>query len=409
MKALVTLLMLYLLSACAVSHANGGAQAIVRWNQAVLETAENEDGFLTLKGLRTASMMHLAMHEALNLAEAEDPENAAMFAAFVVAADQYPDAAAQFEGLLDATLRGELAASDEQHGRAVAEAVMASRDDDGWNAQPEYRWHPMGPGVYAEFSEHSGTPDGFIFGSGWAEARGFALTAPDQFVSPPPPAIDSDDYTQAYDEVRQLGRFQSMQRTPDQTHIALWWKDFVESSHNRLARDLVVAEDLDTAATARLFALLNAAVFDAYVSSFWNKFHYNHWRPYTAIRWAENDGNEETVADLTWNNTHRHTYAFPSYPSAHGTACAAAMTVLEETFGRGFAFDMSTPEVDIAGPFSEKLAMNPPTRSFDSFQGAARECADSRIYLGIHFRYDSDAGNALGRQVGTNVLEHLLK
>ena len=104
----------------------------------------------------------------------------------------------------------------------------------------------------------------------------------------------------------------------------------------------------------RLFALLNMSIFDAYVSSFYNKFLYNHWRPYTAIRWAEHDGNSDTEPELTWSNTHHHTYAFPSYPSAHGTACGAAMTVIADTFGDKMAFDMTTEQVDIGGPFSEK-------------------------------------------------------
>ncbi len=420
MRISVLLAALLFLSLCPVATADEGGVAIVRWNEGVLRVAEAEDGFLTLKGLRTAALMHLAMHDALNSSEArystylavddnaEQAMNVAVTAAFAIAADQYPNQIERFEALHEQTLVTSLSDADERLGKAIAEAVIESRQGDGWDGQPEYQWHPMAPGVYAEFSEHSGTPEGFIFGAGWARATGFALSSPEQFVSPPPPAIGSDEYAQAYDEVRRLGRFQSMERTPDQTHIALWWKDFVENSHNRLARDLVVREGLDAPRSARLFALLNMSIFDAYVASFANKFHYNHWRPYTAIRWAEHDGNERTVADPTWNNTHRHTYAFPSYPSAHGTACAAAMTVLSDTFGADYPFVMHTPSVDIAGPFSEKLLMEPAARSFDSFQAAARECADSRVYLGIHFRYDSDAGNALGRDVGLNVIQTLL-
>lgn len=409
MRSAVLLVLSLLAFACADSRALEGREAIVRFNSAVLETAEAEDRFLTLKGLRTVSILHLSIYEALSHSEAEVPANAALAAAFTVASTMYPDQTERFAALLEETVAGEVSAADQRLGAAIAENVIASRNSDGWDAQPEYQWHPMAPGVYAEFSDHSGTPEGFVFGSGWAMARGFALTSPDQFLVPPPPDIDSDEYAQAYDEVRRFGRFQSLERTPDQTHLALWWKDFVENSHNRLARELVVEEQLDMLSTARLFALMNTAIFDAYIASFANKFHYNHWRPYTAIRWAENDGNPQTMADPTWDNTHRHTYAFPSYPSAHGTACAAAMTVIEETFGQDYAFVMSTRRVDIAGPLSEKLAMEPPTRSFDSFQSAARECADSRVYLGIHFRYDSDAGNTLGRQVGTNILENLLQ
>jgi membrane-associated phospholipid phosphatase len=165
---------------------------------------------------------------------------------------------------------------------------------------------------------------------------------------------------------------------------------------------------LELRRAARLFALLNVSIFDGYVSSFDSKFFYNHWRPYTAIRWADKDGNPATELDAQWNNLHTHTYAFPSYPSAHGTVCAAAMTVMADTFGDARKFTMETREVDKAGPGSGKIAMSPPTRSFDSFSAAALECALSRVYLGIHFRYDSVAGNELGRNVGRYAVEKYL-
>jgi membrane-associated phospholipid phosphatase len=149
------------------------------------------------------------------------------------------------------------------------------------------------------------------------------------------------------------------------------------------------------------------SIFDAYVSSFNNKFLYNHWRPYTAIRWAANDSNPATEPEETWTNLHRHTYAFPSYPSAHGTASAAAMYAFALVFGDDYEFTMRTPTVDIAGPFSGKIEMQPATRSFNRFSDAAMECALSRVYLGIHFRYDSIAGYELGRQVGENVARRL--
>jgi hypothetical protein len=236
----------------------------------------------------------------------------------------------------------------------------------------------------------------------------FALEKSDQFRSPPPPPIQGAEYQRAYDEVKETGRFQSMARTVDQTHQALWWKDFAENSHNRLARDLVAREQLELAAAARMFALLNISIFDSYISVFDNKFFYNHWRPYTAIRWAAHDGNANTEAEETWTNTHRHTYPFPSYPSAHGTACAAAMTILADTFGTNYAFEMRTPVVDIAGPFSGKIEMHPPTRKFHSFEDAAMECAMSRVYLGIHFRYDSVEGNRLGKRIGKYISDRYL-
>lgn len=409
-------------SLAAAPAAAGGLEAdiVVEWNETVLGVAEAEDGFLTLKGLRTTAIMHLAMHDAINgvtgqyathalLARSAglDPAVAAVEAAYAVAASQYPGEEARFAALRDRRI-DRSGGGEADLGRRAASAMLASREDDGWDRQADYRWHPMAPGVYAEFHEHSGTPQGFVFGAGWAEARGFALKRPDQFRAPPPPEIDSKAYAAAFDEVKDVGRFQTLQRTPDQTHIALWWKDFAENSHNRLARDLVRKEQLGLAEAVRLFALLNMAIFDGYVSSFDNKFHYNHWRPYTAIRWAANDGNPATEADPTWDNTHRHTYAFPSYPSAHGTACAAAMTAFENVFGTAYAFTMRIPQVDIAGPMSGKMDMQPPERHFESFAAAADECGLSRVYLGIHFRYDSVAGVELGRRVGRNVVDTML-
>jgi membrane-associated phospholipid phosphatase len=378
---------------------------------------------LTLKGVRTAAMMHLAMHDALSAIRHEyapyalqadapdaDPIFAASQAAYEIALSQYPKQSVQWQMLLASTAHASGAAWQRsvELGKAAASAVLDRRKSDKWDSQAEYRFHPMGPGVYAEFREHSGTPEGFVFGAGWATVKPFALLRPDQFRVRPPPAIDSKEYATAFDEVKDVGAFASRTRTADQTHLAMWWKEFVEASHNRLARDLVVRDRLELTRAARLFALLNMSIFDGYVSSFDSKFFYNHWRPYTAIRWADKDGNPATELDAQWDNLHKHTYAFPSYPSAHGTVCGAAMTVMAATFGEKRKIWMETREVDKAGPMSGKIAMNPPTRSFESFSAAALECAMSRVYLGIHFRYDSVAGNELGRKVGGYALEKYL-
>ena len=417
-----TLVLFSILSASAAAESRN---LVVDWNKTVLSLAEAEDGFLTLKGLRAAAMAHIAMHDTLTSINGKyatyaynkrtntvDPVAAATQAGFVVIVDQYPDSRATLQALrarwLATVSEGPAKAAGISVGEDAARAILRLRNDDGWDTSAEYQWHPMAPGVYAEFHEHSGTPQGFIFGAGWGKATGFALDSPDQFRSPPPPAIDSATYTRAYVEVKDVGRFQSINRTADQTHLALWWKDFAENSHNRLARDLVIKESLGLAESARLFALVNVAIFDAYVSVFDNKFFYNHWRPYTAIRWAANDDNPNTVAEESWTNTHRHTYAFPSYPSAHGTACAAAMAAFEDVFGDNYAFTMRNPMVDIAGPYSGKIEMQPPTRDFARFSDAADECGLSRLYLGIHFRYDSIEGVKLGQKIGRNVVETLL-
>jgi hypothetical protein len=415
-----------LLAFAAPTPATPDAQVLVAWNARVLAAAEAEDRFLTLKGGRTAAMMHLAIHDAINSIERRygtyayradgkhaDPLAAATQAAYAVAMNQYPERRADWEAQRSRWLgqvdEGAAKQKGVALGNAAAAAILVRRANDGWNNEVGYRFHPMAPGVYAEFHEHSGTPQGFVFGAGWATVKPFALRSPSQFRSPPPPDIRSPAYTRAFDEVKEAGRFRSHARSADQTHLAYWWKDFAENSHNRLARRLVTDEQPDLWVSARLFALLNISIIDAYINVFDNKFHHNHWRPFTAIRWAHQDGNPATIAEPDWDNTHRHTYAFPSYPSAHGTACSAAMTVFADTFGNDRYFKMSTPQVDASGPLSEKIPMKPPVRAFDSFSAAARECALSRVYLGIHFRYDSLEGVRLGRRIGDYITSHHLR
>jgi len=407
---------------------NYDADIASEWNRKIIKTAIAEDNLLTMKGVRTASMIHTAMHDALNSIVPKysyyayhsespnaEPFTSASYAAYSVAVNQYPDKKDDFEKLLNKYIADVKDSNGKtlgkEIGKASAEAILKKRLADKWDNKADYTWHPMAPGVYAEFNEHSGTPEGFVFGAGLAVIEPFLLPSHDFYRAPPPPEINSEAYTKAFNEVKEVGRFDSKTRTADQAHLAMWWKEFGESSHNNLLRDLIKKEKTNLWDATRSFALLNMVIFDGYVNVFDNKFHYNHWRPYTAIRWAENDGNDDTKPDLEWNNLHKHTYPFPSYPSAHGTASTAAMTILANTFGQGdnYKFTMVQKEVDSAGFFSGKMKMNPPTRSFNSFSQAGLEASMSRVYLGIHFRYDSEEGNKLGAKIGNYATENFLK
>ncbi|MCW5515424.1 vanadium-dependent haloperoxidase [Muriicola sp. Z0-33] len=404
------------------------AELVGVWNKKVIDYAIAEDNLFTLKGVRTTAMMHVAMHDALNTivpkyeryaykgtASEANPIAAVSQAAYEVALSQYPDRQSELDRELAKWLKTVEEGSAKQEGirlgKATATSILGMRKGDTYNEEAEYTWHPMAPGVYAEFSEHSGTPEGFIFGAGWSRARTFMLKSSDQFRVPPPPEINSADYTKAFNEVKEVGGSTSKTRTADQAHYAMWWKEFVEISMNRLATSLVSKEQIDLWTATRSFALLNMTIYDAYVCVFDNKFFYNHWRPYTAIRWAANDGNPDTEADTTWNTLHNHTYAFPSYPSAHGSGSGSSMAVLANTLGMGddYKFTMKVPEVEISGPMSEKVKMDPPERSFNSFSEAGLEGAMSRLYLGIHFRYDSVEGNNLGVKIGEYACQNFLR
>jgi PAP2 superfamily len=140
------------------------------------------------------------------------------------------------------------------------------------------------------------------------------------------------------------------------------------------------------------------ALFDAYIAVWNSKYEYNHWRPYTAVREAASDGNADTPPDPSWDPL-RPTPPFPEYASAHAAGCAATFSVLARTFGDDVAFTMTT------------LTAPPgmPIRSFASFSEAAEECADSRVVLGWHFRYATNAGLKLGSSVAGYVLENHLR
>ncbi|HEY7193274.1 MAG TPA: vanadium-dependent haloperoxidase [Gemmatimonadales bacterium] len=167
---------------------------------------------------------------------------------------------------------------------------------------------------------------------------------------------------------------------------------------NRLTRRLVVERHLHLWNAARLFAHVDMALFDTYVAVWDSKYEYNRWRPYTAIRMADGDGNPRTTADPAWEPL-RQTPPFPEYASAHAAACAASFGVLTHEFGSDQSFSMETTT---APP-------GMPTRTFDSFDAAARECADSRVQIGFHFRYATDAGLELGHEVARHTTSHTLR
>jgi hypothetical protein len=383
---------------------------IVSWNSLAHDLAFAEDQFLTFKGQRALAMMHLAMHDALNAivpvyetyafaggSSPAHPIAATAQAAYDVLLDQYPDQGTALSAHLARWFAdvpgGALRERGIAVGHAAAAAVLARRDGDGWDL----------PGTY-DFGEGAGryqtTPpwNGFVAQPGFRSAKPFILEYPQQFRPSPPPPLRTSAYARAFREVREYGAADSPRRTEEQTAYAVWWMEFAEGSVNRLARQLVIDRKMHLWQAARLFAHIGGALYDTYIATWDAKYEYDHWRPYTAIRAAETDGNRRTTSEVNWEPL-RPTPPFPEYTSAHAAACAASFGVLEQAFGRRVSFTMETT--------TAPLGMT--TRRFDGFRAAAVECADSRVRLGWHFRYATDAGLVLGRQIARYAHNHSLR
>ena len=199
--------------------------------------------------------------------------------------------------------------------------------------------------------------------------------------------MTSATYARDYNEVKNIGGKVSAIRTADQTDIARFWFEG-PGSWNTIARTVATSRGLDARDSARVLALMNMAMADAFIEDFKIRYVYDSWRPVTAIREGDDDGNDATAGDPTWDS-HQNTPAVSDYPSTQSTFSGAAAVVLATVLGdqANFSFTSDRPFPGI-------------TRSFTSFSQAAREAADSRVYAGIHFRSACEDGLALGRKVG---------
>jgi len=384
---------------------------VLEWNEFASEVAleadsKYEDPFVHLRAL---TMLHLAMHDAANgvdqkygrfaltqTDERADPSVAAVAAAHAVLSSVYPSQ----RGLLDARLSERLANAPEsaardrgiELGKAAAEAVLAQRAADRSDATESYTPKDI-PGSY-QFVP----PLELVYRPAWRNVEPFGLARGDQFRSQPPPELESAEYATAYDEVKRYGRAKDSTRTADQTFYADWWYELSEIGWNRIARVTWEKQaEQDLWFTARLFALVNVGLMDAYIAGWDSKMHYDFWRPYTAIRAGESDQNEATIAESAWES-YCVTPPVQDYPSTHSALGAAAAKILYGVYGRDIPFTMESTSTKPAGK----------PRSLASFEQAAIENADSRVACGIHFRFATEAGLAMGEQVGDHVLDSML-
>jgi hypothetical protein len=292
-------------------------------------------------------------------------------------------------------------------GRAAGAAMLALREHDGATKDAPYtpstgpgRWRPHpnpdppDPPITTKELAPGYAP---ALLPGWGHVTPFTLLSASQFWLPGPPALTSEAYARDFNEVKRLGGRENSARTAEQTEIARFWFEGIPA-WSRIARVVAQARGLDAWDSARLLALMHLAMADGYIAGFKVRYAYDFWRPVTAIREGDADGNDATTGDLRWNSL-QNTPAIPDYPSTMSLISGAAAPVLASVLGT----DQVSFSVTSGPPFKDI------TRAYTSFSQAARESADSRVYAGIHFRTACEDGLVLGRQIGERAVSLYLQ
>jgi hypothetical protein len=386
-----------------------GGQVVVDWNNTAFEAFVATDGYGdAFMHLRAWTMMHLAIHDAVNgvkpkyasyAVQLRDRKAnvvaAAASAAHDVLVALYPNQQALLDARLADSLAGVPDGSGENRGialgAAAAEAILALRTGDGSENFGEYTFGSE-PGDY----QTQAPWNGFVYRPAWGDVTPFGLVSADQFQSEPPPALTSARYATDYNEVSAFGRSVGSARNADQTFIADYWYELADIGWNRIARNIWETRNAnDVWKTARLFALLNIALSDGYIAGWDSKFFYNLWRPQTAIQAGDTDGNPATAPDASYQNYCQITPT-TEHPSTHAVLGEAAATIIASFYGRdNIAFSMASPSAIPANA----------SRSFTRLSDAAQENAESRVMCGIHFRFSIEAGLEMGDEIGDYIFD----
>jgi hypothetical protein len=396
------------------------ADVVLDWNAIAVKTliAQGQNPFAQA---RFMAITQLAVFEAVNAIggdykpylgtvvapAAASPEAAAVAAAYTVLKTYFPldpnlDAAyaASLATIPDGTAKSGGIAT----GAAAAAQMIAARLNDGSSPPQFYQPTSTDPGVW-RLTPSCPAAGGISFQ--WQNITPFGVASDPgsqawiaRFSPGPPPEITSNRYARDYNEVKRVGDVSSSltDRPQDRADVARFYAAASPSFvFNLAARQVAAAEGGSLSSHARTFALLNMATNDSLVASFWMKYHYTLWRPETAIHEGDVDGNRKTDGDITFA-PYVLTPCFPSYPSNHGSASNSAAEVLRRAFGEG------GHEITIASAAVPDVILH-----YTSFDQITSDISDARIYGGIHFRFDQEAGADLGRAIGKYESKHNLR
>ena len=395
-------------AALSVAPLSARADAVIDWNRIMVATVGTQNPFAQA---RFSAITQLAVFEAVNACThrytpylgtvmapfGASPEAAAIVAAHDVLKFSFPASAATLDAQRDQSLA---AIADNQSkwngmivGADAATAMIEARATDGATPPQTFLPDTTDPGVWQP------TPP--AFGPGillhWQYLTPFGIATSDQFRSSPPPSLTSRRYARDYREVMTLGRVDSGDRPQSRTDVARFFAAASAAyAWNTALQQVSLAARRSLSQNSRAFALLNMAISDALVASIETKYHYVFWRPVTAIHAGDTDGNPLTDVDAGWTPLIT-TPSFPSYPSAHASASYAARRIAESLFGRHQAFTLT--HAGLPGV----------TLMYTSFADLTADIDDARVYGGIHFRFDQEAGAIQGEWVGRYVHQHQLR
>jgi len=296
----------------------------------------------------------------------------AMLAAYLAA---IPDNAAKAEGI--------------KLGETVAAKMLEARADDGANAPDTYRPRTT-PGVYVP-TVPTATPQ-------WPNVKPFALINGSQFRPPPPIALTSKEWVGDYNEIKELGNRTSAKRSPEQTEKARFWLATDGRVHYPVIRTIVADKELSLIDSARLFALIAVARADALIAVFDAKYHYEFWRPVTAIRNGDIDGNPATERDPAWQPIDA-TPMHPEYPCAHCISSGSLAGVLETVFGTAQISEVSMTSPTAPGVFHR----------WTNVRDYSNEVSEARIWAGFHYRFSTKVGQDMGYKIGDYVAANFMQ
>lgn len=387
-----------ILAGLAVTSAEIKADVVADWDRVatdVLLANPTAHPFVHL------AMTHVAVYDAVNAIDGRysvyairpqsstsgaSREAAAAAAGYFLLSSLFPGQ----QGLLDSAYSNSLAAIPDGAGetkgvavgKEVAGKIIAMRANDGRSAVVPYVFR-SGSGVYQP------TPPGFgpPLTPYLALVTPFTLQRPDQFRAYGPPDLTSAQYAADFEKIRELGSANSTKRTASQTEIGRFYTEPPFAFWARNLRAVAVERNIETAQSARFFAMMHVALADSLIGCWDSKYYYNSWRPVTAIPAADTDDNPATVADAAWMplaNTPPH----PEYPAAHGCAAGAVAEALTAFFG--------TSKVRMT--FTSTVPGSVP-HVFDRPDELAKEIIDARVYGGMHFPTSGRHGAELGKRV----------